>query len=326
MSASRAPQQEIRLVVAPPSAVSGPLREAVREAAEARGVPVQDLVGIEGRTLEKGSVTLCADASGLDLSAIGRLVVVLGDPDQSAPAIRDWLALDGRDAVVFASRCFAHATNLCRDGATWAISEAEIRADPDGALVRLFEALDLAPTPVEAVALGARFRSALGNSTTSDQLSQVDAVARDALAVFRPSEDGKPSRAWCSRELFKWGDDPEAFPPFPMDVTGAARNLAFGPYMILPEGTWRATAIFDLDEEAAKRFFLLSFGSGAEFSHLETCQLQVGHNELSVTHQFLAPGPAEFSLGVPYGAFHGELCFSGLFIERVEILEADAPI
>src|SRR5438876_184333 len=43
-----------------------------------------------------------------------------------------------------------------------------------------------------------------------------------------------------SRDLFFVGDDPQQTADGPIDITGRVRNLVFGPYMILPPGSWVA--------------------------------------------------------------------------------------
>jgi len=313
-----------RLFVATPSRVSAPLRQALHGAAGLRRVPVLDAPGLDGRALDQGSLVLCADASGIDPAGVGPSVVVLGDPDDAAGTVRDWLGIEGRDAVVFASRCHAFAAALGAEGGAEVLAEAEIRAHPEAALLRILSALDLTLEPGEARLTIERFEAALAASDVALTAQEERAWGRQALAIYRLGADEEARSSWCPRELFRWGDKPSEPPPRLMDITGGARTLVFGPYLMMPAGTWRATAVFDLDEEGAKRFFLASFGSSGEFSHDKSHPMAVGRNRMSVVHRFARPGPAEFILGVPHAAFHGTLSFSGLAIERADPSEAPA--
>jgi hypothetical protein len=275
---------------------------------------VRDLVHAEA--LEDGVLTICADVAGLDTGRATAVAVVLGDPDQAAAIVREQLGLVGADAIVFASKCFALAVELARQPAAVVVTAATLRDHPRAALSALLSALGLAPVPTEEVL--ASFEASLATAAARED----DPVAREALAIYQDPDQGKPARIWCARTLLRWGDKPDEPPPEVMDITGGARSLVFGPYIYLPPGAWRLTASFDVDEEAAKRFWLVTFGSGAEFSNLDATQLTPGRHDLSIVHRLVAPGPAEFSLGVPAAAFHGELQFLGLTIELVDEAEA----
>jgi hypothetical protein len=311
---SRAVRTVGRLVVVPPSALSAPVRAALRCAAEACGTKVTDAPNLDGRP-GNGALVICADASGADLARLSLSLVVLGDPDHATAAVRDWPSVPTNDAIVFASRCYAHATALSRGGVGTVIGEAAFRSDAEGALDEMLATLNLIPPPDKAEILRSEFRSALEQSIAAAEASP-NSLARDALALYRDREG--PARAWWPRELFKWGDDPVSAPPPSMDITGVPRSLVIGPYLSVSPGTWRVTATFEVDDDAALRFYLVSLGSGDDFSHERTFRLKPGRNELSVTHRFRAVGPAEFALGVPFGGFHGTLRFLGAAIEAVE--------
>jgi hypothetical protein len=288
----------------------------LRAAAESQGAPVLDLVGLEDQPMPDGALVMCADVSALAEPPPKRSAVVFGDPVHAAGAARHWLGIDGVASIVFASRCYAHATAIKTAGVAMTSSERAIRADPRSAMLELLRALDLPLKAPKVASILHDFDEALCQSLQTAATHGHDRLAEDALAIFQ--EDGAVRRAWCGRELFRWGDGDGEPPPPSMDITGPPRSLVIGPYTILPAGKWRATASFEIDDEAAKRFFLASFGSGENFSHLETVRLAPGHNEMSVVHDFPAPGPAEFALGVPYGGFHGEVHFAGLSLERAE--------
>jgi hypothetical protein len=121
-------------------------------------------------------------------------------------------------------------------------------------------------------------------------------------------------RAWWDREIFKWGDHPEQVCPPVMDITGAHRVLAFGPYAVLALGTWRANVVFDVDNDAAKRFYRIDFGADSGFAHVDFRPTKPGRQTVTVTHTFAALEPAWVRLAVG-AAFHGQLAFLGAEIE-----------
>jgi hypothetical protein len=133
---------------------------------------------------------------------------------------------------------------------------------------------------------------------------------------------GAEAKAWWDRTLFRWGDHPEEPCPQSIDVTGAARILAFGPFLPLSRGEWRARVEFELSPDAARRSYLLEFGAGADLSRVAFGPLPTGPNAVSITHRFEVADPAEIRLWVARAAFHGDLSFKGVWVEA---LTAGAP-
>ena len=119
---------------------------------------------------------------------------------------------------------------------------------------------------------------------------------------------------WWDRELFKWGDHPEQVCPAVMDITGAHRILAFGPYATLAPGTWRASVVFDVEDEAAKRFYRIDFGADSGFDYIDFRPAKAGRHTVTLTHTFPHSELAWVRLAVG-AAFHGQLAFLGAEIE-----------
>ena len=65
-----------------------------------------------------------------------------------------------------------------------------------------------------------------------------------------------------ARDLFMIGDDPYQPATRSIDITGRIRNLLFGPYMILPPGSWVATIILGFSKEAAEMTYGIEFIAG----------------------------------------------------------------
>jgi hypothetical protein len=65
-----------------------------------------------------------------------------------------------------------------------------------------------------------------------------------------------------ARDLFFVGDDPSQPADRPIDVTGRIRNLLFGPYMVLPLGSWVATVVLGFSKEAAEMSYGIEFIAG----------------------------------------------------------------
>ena len=65
-----------------------------------------------------------------------------------------------------------------------------------------------------------------------------------------------------ARDLFVIGDDPYQPATRSIDITGRIRNLLFGPYMILPPGSWVATVVLGFSKEAAEMTYGIEFIAG----------------------------------------------------------------
>ena len=74
-----------------------------------------------------------------------------------------------------------------------------------------------------------------------------------------------PTLAW-PREAFLDGDAPGECLPAAVEVAGRARILAYGPYLPLPAGTWRARAFLGFSPDIGKMPFILEADSGGAVS------------------------------------------------------------
>lgn len=74
-----------------------------------------------------------------------------------------------------------------------------------------------------------------------------------------------PVLAW-PREAFLDGDAPGECLPAAVEVAGRARILAYGPYLPLPAGAWRARAFLGFSRDVGKMPFILEADSGGAVS------------------------------------------------------------
>jgi hypothetical protein len=77
-----------------------------------------------------------------------------------------------------------------------------------------------------------------------------------------------------ARELFVVGDDPQQPAIQPIDITGRVRNLLFGPYVVLPPGTWTAAVVLGFSREAAEMSYGLEFIAGPRCASLSHISIQ----------------------------------------------------
>jgi hypothetical protein len=82
------------------------------------------------------------------------------------------------------------------------------------------------------------------------------------LPVWRAAAAGRaPPVAW-PREAFLDGDVPGETLPALIEVAGRARIVAYGPYLPLPAGTWKATAWLGFSPDIGRLPFILEIDSG----------------------------------------------------------------
>lgn len=130
-------------------------------------------------------------------------------------------------------------------------------------------AATLAPPPAAAAppaACSPADRSSAARSPTaqsSADLPPADLLMASYLApLFAAAPHGGPLRLAWPREVFLDGDAPGRPAPAMMEVAGRARILAYGPYLPLPEGSWRARAFLGFSRDIGKMPFILEADCG----------------------------------------------------------------
>jgi hypothetical protein len=113
------------------------------------------------------------------------------------------------------------------------------------------------PVPTEAI---------VGNGSAAASASQLPSpsLLRTYLAPLLAAAEHPASIvvAW-SRECFLYGDAPGEGLPATVEVAGRGRILAYGPYMPLPQGRWRATAYLGFSADIGSMPFILEADTDA---------------------------------------------------------------
>lgn len=97
---------------------------------------------------------------------------------------------------------------------------------------------------------------------------------------------------------------------FGIDLTGRPRILLFGPYVVMPAGTWTARFQVAFDGYAARYLYRMDWGGVEQYASHELRPGKPGVYEFEMTFDWVDRGPAEFRILVLEGVFHGELTLS----------------
>jgi len=120
------------------------------------------------------------------------------------------------------------------------------------------EVLPLAePVPIEVVAVA-------GSAVRSELLPPSPSLLRSYLAPLLAAAEHPASIvvAW-PRDCFLYGDAPGEGLPATVELAGRGRILAYGPYMPLPRGRWRATAYLGFSADVGSMPFILEADTDA---------------------------------------------------------------
>ena len=133
---------------------------------------------------------------------------------------------------------------------------------------------------------------------------------------------GAPGKVWWDRGVFLSDEDVAGgvCPPV-VDVTGRARILVYGPHRQLAPGVWRATALLHLSPDAAHRRIGVQFGADPDFATVDLPLGVDGDHRAELTLTVIDETPLEVRLWLKKAAFHGEIRFAGVLLERI----ADSP-
>lgn len=166
-------------------------------------------------------------------------------------------------------------------------------------------------------ALESRRAQEAAASNSRPDTQRVQAIVSNFIAAA--ASDG--SALWLAREEFRSIDsDPDPCPEV-VDVTGRPRCLVFGPHLELEPGTWRATALFELCQDAARRRISVQFGSYPDFSVEEAPLTRAGLHQIELDYTFLPHHFAEVRLVLVRAGFHGNVRFHGAFLRRLQPLD-----
>jgi hypothetical protein len=201
-------------------------------------------------------------------------IVALGDP---RVALRDLLQQPGASfadaARAVASSCAAMHTLTAAPGAL--VLSGDNGSDPTRLTERIAQHFALNVSREEIAAIVESLAEAAFDPVPTrgeewwERLGEreqaiVDGAIQPYVAHFVSGEDLEPL-AW-ERELFFIHEDPPAEPPVPairpVDVTGRARILLYGPDVSLPPGSWSANVVLGFSAETAGMSFTVEVFAG----------------------------------------------------------------
>ena len=120
------------------------------------------------------------------------------------------------------------------------------------------------------------------------------------------------------RELFFVGDQPNERATRPIDVTGRARCLIYGPYIMLPPGSWSVSVLLGFSKEAAELGYVAEIVAG---THLSRVNLQpegegVFEVNLAISIEPSMDHPVEVRLFSERAGFDGRLALGQVTLRR----------
>lgn len=83
------------------------------------------------------------------------------------------------------------------------------------------------------------------------------------VALYDATEKSDSLRLIWPRESFLDGDAPGAMLPATVEVAGRSRILAYGPYLPLPIGKWRAVVLLGFSADIGRLPFMIEIDTGA---------------------------------------------------------------
>lgn len=102
-----------------------------------------------------------------------------------------------------------------------------------------------------------------------------------------------------------------------IDLTGRARTLVFGPYIVLPPGSWRVDAEVGLELEGAAAHLHFEWGAGCDFHGFSKTLIKSGIYKILIDKVWEASSASEFRIVSAQPHFHGWLEVRSVCVTRV---------
>ena len=258
-----------------------------------------------------------------------RYVVALDDP---RAAFQNLVTKHGLDTIAatraVAGSCASLLNYTMTEDALVLRAEREGR-DPLGTaqtIARHF-ALDVAPADIAQIVVGLAdisLTSAPSDIDTwwSDLEEPKRVIAVSALDGYVEHFAGRGlGKLIWSRDLFFVGDDPRQPADRPIDITGRIRNLVFGPYIILPPGSWVATVVLGFSREAAEVSYAIEFIAGPRCVSLCRTTIQPQGDRVFEAAVFFTVEPAtdqpiSLRISNERAAFEGQLVLGSVTLTQ----------
>jgi hypothetical protein len=250
------------------------------------------------------------------LVEVGRtFVVVLEDPRIALAEAIHQKGTDLAAAVqLVASSCSSIARYLSSPGAL-ALFRDRVTDDPVGIARAIADHLALAISNTDIVdivqdlaAAGmppARSDSFVGWDGLQDDEERIASGALDPFVAYLSTGE-LPPIIW-ERELFFLGDRPSERAAGFIDLTGRARCLLHGPYIMLPPGAWSLTLGLLCSREAVEHDFLIEVVADRQIASCTVRPQAEGVIEISLgfTLEVAADHPIAIRLSTQRAAFDG---------------------
>jgi hypothetical protein len=206
-------------------------------------------------------------------------LIAVGDP---RAALRDLSERAGYDAVgatrAVASSCAAMQT-LTRAPGALVVSSSDA-ADAIGLAAAIAEHFELPGSKSEIATIVSELREAgvmpdhgEDNAWWNGLGDREQAIVNGALLPYVSHlvpDAGLEPLVW-EPELFYLFEEPATASLIPatrpVDITGRARVLVYGPFINLPPGSWSATVVLGFSAEAAGMSFMVEVFAGRQLSH-----------------------------------------------------------
>jgi hypothetical protein len=208
-----------------------------------------------------------------------RFVVALEDPRR---AVGDMVARHGSDFLFEATRMIARSSAALNGWDTvpgsLVLHGETCRAAPLTAAAAIARHLGIAASDADLASAVAVIAAAGGDLAGDDGAwwAQLDDAAREAVSgAVAPYaahfSGGQLGPIVWQRELFYINEEPVTAPytvpaTRPMDITGRARILIYGPGLFLPTGGWTAAISLGLSREAAEMSYMVEVFNGMQLA------------------------------------------------------------
>ena len=156
------------------------------------------------------------------------------------------------------------------------------------------------------------------------------AIVGGALDPYvRYFADGELRRLVWQPDLFFTNPEPAGSARIaatgPIDMTGRARCLVYGPYIALPPGPWSAEIVIGFSAEAAGISFLVDIYVGSQLAqtHIQPAAEQVVEASLQFTIDEAASQPVEIRIFSERAAFDGRIILGPVRLLPHEAVQDD---
>ncbi len=191
-------------------------------------------------------------------------VLALDDP---ADAVADIIAGTGaspKHAVRAVANSCAMISAFERMPAALVMHGNKVRADPPAAVAAIAGHFGL---PIDLAGEAFDVPELDPNGALDGVAPDVARMIEGALSPYRQlfSADHLSEITW-RRDLFFVADDASRSPTEPIEISGGSRILIYGPYILLPPGSWSAQIVLGFSPEAATASYLVDIFAGSQLA------------------------------------------------------------